>query len=220
LKKDVAQSSTTEVNSNPVTETPSGQTETVDAPNTIVADSKEQVISVDVNKEVIDKISNRNTRPRSSFFSEGSAEQVIVMTDPKTNAKITGAGSTNKKTVGVIRSTKPKTLSDVLKIFPNFSASQARDFLNRSGTFATEQDRKAFEEFDFRTNTGGGQKVPTTNIGGESVSTPNARTRVSKTTRELEIAKAEEKLKQILASQETQGVNNSNKKATKPKRIF
>ncbi len=146
---------------------------------------------------------------------------MIVVTDPKTKGvNITGGGSATKGTKFKINPKEPKTLSDVLEIHPEFSASQARDFLNKSGTFASEQDKKAFEKFDFGTNTGSGQKVPTTNKGGESVSTSNARTRVSQTTRELEIAKAEEKVKQILASRQIQNTNNSNKKAKKPKRVF
>ncbi len=72
IKKDVAQSSTIEANQNTSNETPSGQTETVDAPSTVVADSKEQSISVDVNQEAIEKIANRTRRTgRQSVFLKG-----------------------------------------------------------------------------------------------------------------------------------------------------
>jgi len=161
-------------------QTASGQTGATSEPDTSVKGTKPDVeVSVgrDEIEEAIEKAQSGKTRgqqrfKKSSFFSSGSGQQIIVETDPVTGATITGGGTTGKKQARfTIFETKPQTLSDVLRIHPEFTASQARNFLSSQGVFSTdprvqEVQKKKFKAFDFGTNTGRGLSTSKTVVRG------------------------------------------------------
>jgi len=176
------------------TESASGQTDLDQAPNTDIKGSDTTVeISVENDSEdaVIKAISSRKSRPRSSFFSRGSTSQVVVTSD-RPDVKITGAGSALEGTQAFIFDKPLRNLSDVLKKFPNKTASQARDFLSRQGTFQNKEAEKSFKAFDFGTNTGNAIRPDSEVIKGS----------VTKTALEREEIRANKRLEAILSSRE------------------
>jgi len=204
--KDASTTTQDEANAQEITQTPSGQNETDIAPDTEVQgkdpDVEIVVASDDAIAEAIEKASNAKTRGalrfnRTSFFDFGASEQIIVESSPDIN--ILGGGSAGKPASFTIREIAPRTLSDVIKLHPEFSASQARDFLAKRGVQSTdprvqEVQQKKFDAFDFGTSTGSGfasTKELSKEFGG----------RVTQSAIELERLRAEEKLKQILSSE-------------------
>jgi len=180
-------------------ETDSGQTVTDEAPDTMVKGTEpdtEITVGRDEIEEAIDKATNAKTRGqqrfrKESFFASGSESQIIVETDPRTGARITGGGTAGQPARFTIFETKPVTLSDVLRQNPEFTASQARDFLSKQGTFQTPEEQKAFEEFDFGTNLGRGIKASSTIVRGAT----------TEEAKETEALKAEETLRRIQAGE-------------------
>ena len=191
-KKETSVTTQEEIQTSP--ETSSGQTDTTKAPDTDIKGSDTTVeISVEDDSEdaVIKAISTRRSRPRSSFFSRGSTSQVVVTSD-RPDVKITGAGSALEGTQAFIFDTPLRNLSDVLKKFPKMTASQARDFLSRQGTFQNKEAEIAFKAFDFGTNTGNALRPDSEVIKGS----------VTRTALERQEARAKKKLEAILSSRE------------------
>ncbi len=217
-KQDATTKSQDAVNKIPREETDSGQTVTDKEPDTTVKGSQPDIeVSVgrDEIEEAIDKATNAKTRGqlrfgKQSFFSSGSGSQITVEADP--SVTITGGGTAGDKPAKfTIFETKPMNLSDVLRIHPEFSASQARDFLSKQGIFSTdprvaEIRKRKFEEFDFRSSTGSGQKIETVLKGGETKEQVEAlgldpRPRVSQEQLRAEELRSEETLKKIGAGE-------------------
>jgi len=153
--------------------------------------------------ETINK--KRRSGRNSTFFSNGSTSQINVVSQSDRPVTITGGGSSSKNGADfTIRDTPLRTLSDVLKKFPNFTASQARDFLSRQGTHSTDQavnkvQKNKFNSFDFGVNTGSGSR--------------GTNERFSKTTRQLEIEKAEKIRDQLIANSQPVISTNEGQKA-------
>lgn len=148
-------------------------------------------------QKAVATINAKKSGNKSTFFSDGSRTQITVVSN-EPSVKILGGGGTDKGTQFSIQEKAPTTLSDVLKSHPEFTSSQARDYLSRLGTFDTEYAKQQFLSKDFGTNTGSGQKIPTVNKGGSTTSQSGERPRASQTARELEAKRAQEKVQSLL----------------------
>jgi len=172
-----------EINSNPNGEKTANQTIPLAFSQT---EQVETVVVLDENDSTLQNISN--TVPKTLKNTKSS---IPVITNNNTTKKVQTGLDTEQVFVGGGESFISGTIRETP--IENLSLNQITKKLGVSASKAASLRAEARGEtkgFDFGTNTGTGQKISTTNKGGESVSTVNNRVRVSDDAKRREIERA------------------------------